>query len=202
MQYRRYGKFLLKDYYGGWFGISIFLLIAFTSFKTGIPKYLVIWPIFLAVIMAWGIIEPNKECFSVSDNVIDIKKGRKHSQIILPQEITVIVSYADVCSALAKRVEIGNSNYMLKGRYAVSILGKIPTETVLEALHAKYVHRYTNCCVEELLKNNFIYSCVCDQELLEKILSGKRYTLILPETLVPKLNLTRLKGNIYIDKGF
>lgn len=202
MKYRRYGKFLLKDYYSGWFGILLFLLIAFTGSKNGIQKYLVIWPIFLAVMMARGIIEPNKEWFSVSDDVIDIKKGRKRYQIILPQEIIVIVSYTDVCSDLAKRVGIGNSNYMLKGRYAVSILRKLPVETVLETLHAKYAYRYTNCFIEEQLKRNFIYSFVCDQELLEKIVSGKRYTLILPETLVHKLNLTRLKGDIYIDKGF
>lgn len=202
MKYRRYGKFHFRDYYSGWFAIVFLFLIAVMSFLAETYNFLAIWPTILIVIMTWGIIEPNEECFSMSADIINVKKRKKRHQITMPRELTLVVSYADVCPSWAKRIGVGNSTYMLKGKYAVSILKKIPKENVLETLHGKYAYRYTNCWIEELLKPNFIYSFVCEQDMIEKIVSGRKCTLILPETLVDKINLNQLMCDIYIDKGF
>lgn len=130
------------------------------------------------------------------------KKKNVIEKVILPSKLTIVISYADVCTDLAKRVGLLNQTYMLNGRWAISLLNEMPVGEVLEHLHGKYAWRYTNCWVEKLLKPKFIYSFVCDQDMLEKVLFNENYTLILPETLLDKIDTRRLKGKIYIDKGF
>ena len=56
--------------------------------------------------------------------------------------------------------------------------------------------------MEELLSSHFIYSFVCNQSVLEEVLSDKNYTLIIPESLLHKIDIQKIKGEIYIDKGF
>lgn len=116
--------------------------------------------------------------------------------------MTVVFSYADICTNFAQRGALVSRTYMLKGKWFVSLLTEVHVEKVINRLHGKGAWRYTNCWVEELLKKHFIYSFVCNQSMLEEVLCGKNYTLILPETLSKIIDTKKLKGDIYIDKGF
>lgn len=205
MEYRRYGKLRFGDYCSAWIGTAIiFVLIIITS-VTGAPLFLILYALTLAVYMLYSIFIPNSERFSICDNVIITKKGRKKQEIAIPVELTLIVSYADLCTSLAKRVSIGNQTYMLKNKCAVSILQKIPLETALEGLHPKYAWKYTNTMIEECFddyRHVYIYSFVCDQNLLDKLIGDRECLLIIPESLSDRVSVNSSNVNVYIDTGY
>ena len=145
---------------------------------------------------------PYTEKFTVNKSNFMVYKGRVTKEINLPAKMTVILSYADMCTDLAKRVTLINQTYMLKGEWSISVLEDVSVEKVIKQLHAKGAFRYTNCWVEEKLKQNFVYSFACNQSILEEVLSDKSFTLIIPETLSHMVNIKKLNGDIYIDKGF
>ena len=123
----------------------------------------------------------------------------------MPAQFIVIVSYADVCTDFAKRVSLLNNTDILRGQWAVSLLRESHIEGVLNRLHEKRDSLYTNCYIEEWFQSgvthSFIYSFVCDQDLLEQVLNNKHYTLILPEALFDQIDTSRLNGTVYIDRG-
>ena len=163
MKYRRYGKFHLRDYASAWFAIVFLFVLLVVGFLTDTQFYLLIWPLLLIMHMAWSIYKPNSECFLISGDTITIMQGRRKQKVSIPSELTLVVSYADVCHPLAKRISDGNPNYILKGRYAISILQKMPLETALARLHRNYTRKYSNSTVEACFDylNRFIFSVFC-----------------------------------------
>lgn len=203
MAHPRYGKFRFRDYISGWFAIIFFLVIVIDGYLTNTLVHLLIWPLFLSMIMAWSIYKPNRERFIISDNIITIIQGRKEQKVIIPSEITLVVSYADVYPPLAKRVGGVNQTYVLKGRYAVSILHKVPLERVLECLHKNYARKYFMSTIEERFnEQTFIYSFVCNRELLDDLLVRENYQLIIPESLLKMVFVNQNTANVYVDVGY
>lgn len=201
--YRRYGKFCFRDYISSWFAIAFLCILVGIGVLTEIQVYLLIWPLFLISIMVWSIYKPNSERFLiVGDAIIVIQGGKKH-ELSIPSEITLIVSYADVCSPLAKSVSYGNQTHMLKGRYAISILQKIPLETVFERLHQNYTQKYTNSIVEACFDEYlYVYSFVGNQEMLSKLLANRNCQIIIPESLVNQVSIDLHQMNVHVDAGY
>lgn len=202
MKYRRYGKIKLKNHLSNCFFDLFFLLLGIIGISIGTVGIsgaifigIAIFDIILTLI-------PYKEKFSLNQGNCTVYKKGKSKSINLPSKVIIVISYADMCTDLAKRVTLYNSTYMLKGEWAVSLLEDISVEKVIERLHDNGAWRYTNCWVEYLLKHNFIYNFVCNQSMLEEILCNKDYTLIIPETLLHLIDTEKLKGDIYVDKGF
>lgn len=201
MNIRRYGKFKFCDYISAWFAITFLFVLVVVGFLTDTQFYLSIWPLLLIVIMALSIFSPNNESFLLSGDTIMIMKGKKKQKVSIPPEATLIVSYADVCPTFAKRISYGNQTYILRGRYAISILQKMPMETILEQLHRNYTHKYTNSIVESCF-DEYVYSFVGNQELLDKLVANKKYQIIIPETLLKQISIDINRINLHIDSGY
>ena len=203
MKYRRYGKFRFRDYTSAWLVIVFLFVLVVVGFLTDTQFYLLIWPLLLLMIMAWSIYKPNSERFLISGDTITIMQGRKKQKVSIPSELTLVVSYADVCPPLAKRMSYGNQTYMLKGRYAISILQKIPLETALVRLHQNYTNKYTTSTVEACFEEYLhVYSFVGNQELLDELVSNKNCQIIIPETLLNQISIDLHQINAYIDTGY
>lgn len=200
MKYSRYGKIRFKHYWYECFIVLVCLMFAIFGF---IEKFkLGSFGIGLVIFLMINILIPYREKFLLNQDAVIVYKKRKIKSINLPSKITVIISYADVCNDLDKRDMSYNSTKLLKGEWAVSLLEDVSVEEVTKRLHRKGAWRYTNCWVEELLKQHFIYNFVCNQSMLEEVLTNRNFTLIIPETLLPVIDITKLRGEIYIDKGF
>lgn len=203
MKYRRYGKFRFSDYISAWLVIVFLLVLVVVGFLTDTQFYLLIWPLLLLMIMAQSIYKPNNERFMISGDTITIIQGRKEQKISIPSEPTLVVSYADVCPPLAKRISYGNQTYMLKGRYAISILQKIPLETALVRLHQSYTRKYATstveACFDECL---YVYSFVGNQEILDKLLANRNCQIIISETLLNQISIDLHQINVHIDTGY
>ena len=203
MKYNRYGKFNFFDYTSGWFAIVFFAILGITSFllDEGFPFWF--FPLIFSVFMTWSIYKPNSESFLISGDTITIMQGRKKQKVSIPSEPTLIVSYADVCPPLAKRISYGNQTYMLKGRYAISILQKIPLETALARLHQNHTRKYTASTVEECFEDYlYVYSFVGNEDVLGELVSGRKCQMIVPETLVDKMSVDFNQMYVHIDVGY
>ena len=203
MKHSRYGKFRFRDYTSAWLAIVFLFVLVVVGCLTNTQVYLLIWPLMLLVIMAWSIYKPNSERFLISGDTITIMQGRKKQRVAIPSEPTIVVSYADVCPPLARRISYGNQTYMLKGRYAISILQKIPLETALVRLHQNYTCKYTTSTVEVCFEEYLhVYSFVGNQELLDELVSNKNCQIIIPETLLNQISIDLHQINAYIDTGY
>ena len=203
MKYRRYGKFRFRDYTSAWLVIVFLFVLVVVGFLTDTQFYLLIWPLLLLMIMAWSIYKPNSERFLISGDTITIMQGRKKQKVSIPSEPTLVVSYADVCPPLAKRMSYGNQTYMLKGRYAISILQKIPLETALVRLHQNYTRKYTTSTVEACFDEYlYVYSFLGNQEILDKLLADRNCQIIIPETLLNQVSIELHQINVHIDTGY
>lgn len=200
--YRRYGEFRFRDYISAWFAISLLLVLMVVGVLTEIQVYWLIWPLFFILIMGWSIYKPNSECFLIFSDTITVVQGRQKRNITIPSEATIILSYADVCPPLAKRIGYGNQTYMLKGRYSISILQKIPLETVFNRLHQNHTYKYTNSTVEACFDEYlYVYSFVGNQEILDKLVANRNYQIIVPETLVHQISIDLHQINVHVDAG-
>jgi len=114
------------------------------------------------------------------------------------------VSYADVCPPLTINTTYGNPTHILKDKFAVSILQKMPAEDVLEILHQKLylVQKYTTSSIRAVFDDyRYIYSFVCDQFLLDALIDSKKCLLIVPESLSKVIAFESSVENVYIDSG-
>lgn len=202
MKYRRYGKIRLKNHLSNCFFDLFFFLFGILGIAVGDSAMSGVVFIAISIFDVIYTLIPYTEKFTVNKSNFMVYKGRVTKEINLPAKMTVILSYADMCTDLAKRVTLINQTYMLKGEWSISVLEDVSVEKVIKQLHAKGAFRYTNCWVEEKLKQNFVYSFACNQSILEEVLSDKSFTLIIPETLSHMVNIKKLNGDIYIDKGF
>ena len=203
MKHKRYGKFRFSDYISGWIAILIMLELTIAGILTDIKIYLLVCHILVLISMAWSIYKPNSESFSISDDEIIITRGKKEEKISIPLNPTLIVSYADVCPPLAKRISYGLPTYMLKGRYAISILQNTPLETVLKLLHKNYTRKYTASIVEECFDEHlYVYSFVGNKEILDKLLDNRNYQMIIPETLLNQISIDIHQTTAYVDSGY
>lgn len=134
MEYRRYGKFRFLDYMHVWCPTILLLAFAIAAILYT-PSYLVIGPCLMVIYLPYTVLEPNRERFTIINNSIVTRKGRKTKTIELPDELTLIVSDADILDSFSKRRLGLYKAYTLKGRYAISILRRDFAENVIRYLH-------------------------------------------------------------------
>lgn len=203
MEYRRYGKFSFGDYKSALFAIPFMIFVGIGGLLTDFPIFLSIFPILFSIIMAWSIYQPHRERFSVCGDTIVIRQGQKEREVKIPSNPVLVVSYADLCPTIAKRFSSGNQTYLLKGKYAVSILQKMPLETALERLHPPHLRKYTSSKIEELFDEHyFIYSFVCNQALLDELLINRDCQLIIPKSLLEHVPIDYRRADIHIDTEY
>lgn len=202
MRYKRLGKFRFGDYYSSWVSIVILLLFSTVSMMIELPFLFVIFPSLYAIIWFGIILFPHSEQFTINSDSISVFKGGQTKIIHLPAELTLIVSYADVCPPLTIRTAFGNQTHILKDRFAVSILQKMPVEVALETLHQNRIQKYTTSSIRTVFDDyRYIYSFVCDQFLVDALLDSKKCFLIVPESLSKVIAFESSVENVYIDPG-
>ena len=202
MKYYRYGKFMPGDYCLSWVGIAVLLLFSIGSIMLEISFLFAIFPLVYALVWLWVILSPHREKFIMCDNSITILLGKKTRTVILPTELTLVVSYADVCPPLTLRTAIGNQTHILKDRYAVSILQKIPLDAVMEALHRNQIYKYTTSIVQRVFDDyHYIYGFVCNQAQIDRLIANRKCLLIIPESLQEKISVDKSIVDVHIDFG-
>ena len=200
MKNYRYGKFKVRDYSLSWAGIVALLFFTIESIILDLSILFVLFPIVYALVWVWVLLAPHREHFIINNNSILVYKGKKVYTIEIPSEVTIVMSYADICPPLTMRTAIGDPTHILKDRIAVSILKKMPLDIVLATLHRNHVRRYTTSTIQTVFDGHrFIYSFVCDQSLFDKLLANRKCQLIIPESLLDKLLIDSNNIDIHID---
>lgn len=202
MKNRRLGRFRFGDYFFSWFSIVILLLFSVVSLILKLSLLFVVFPLAYAIIWFGTILIPYFEQFSINNNCISVFWGKKTETIHLPEECTIIVSYADVCPPLTVRTSWGNPTHILKGKFAISVLEKVPLEEIIEKLHSNRIQKYTTSTIKTAFPDRFVYSFVCDQFLFETLTNNKNYFLIIPESLSDVLTFDSHSEKMYIDVGY
>lgn len=202
MKNRRLGKFRFSDYYISWFSIVLLLLFSIASIVVKLSFLFVAFPSMYAVIWLGVILVPHCEQFSINSDSISVFWGRQTKTIYLPAELTLIVSYADVCPPLTIRTAVGNQTHILKDKFAVSILQKMPVEVALETLHQNRIQKYTTSSIRTVFDDHrYIYSFVCNQFLFDALFANRKCLLIVPESLSKAISFESSFDNVYIDQG-
>lgn len=201
MKHYRYGKPKFSDLIGSWISIIVLLLFSITVILLKLPIWLTAFPIILAMIWALVILAPYREQFVLHKDKISVISGKKESEFPLPSELTLVISYADVCPPFAIRTPGGNETHVLKDKYAVSILREMPLDTALETLHRNRLKKYTTSSIQTVFNDSrYIYSFVCDQSLLDELTAERSCLLIIPKTLSEKVSINRGSNvTVHID---
>lgn len=203
MKYYRYGKFRPSDYWESWVAIAGLLMFSSVSLILKSSFFFVLFPAIYAVIWLWTIIAPNCERFAMCDESITTFLGKRTRTILLPSELTLVVSYADICPPFAKRTAVGNQTHVLKDKCAISILQKAPLNVVLESLHQNQARKYTTSMIQTVFDDyRYIYSFVCEQSLFEKLITSRECQLIIPESLLEAISVDSSIVNVHIDMGY
>lgn len=203
MKNRRLGKFRFRDYCVSWISILLLLLFSIANIVLESSFLLVVFPSVYAIIWLVAILAPQFEQFSMSYDSITVFLGRQTKTVQLPAELTLIVSYADVCPPFTIRTTVGNQTHILKDKFAVSILQKMPVEVALEALHRNHIKKYTTSRIMAVFDDyRYIYGFVCDQFLLDTLTADRKCLLIVPESLSNAISFESSIENVYIDLGY
>lgn len=199
--YKRYGDFRASDYTGSWAVMGVMILFVMVSLSFTYPIGYYIIPVIYLFALFYSIWNPNREWFEINDSIIHVKKGKKEKEIWIPEDISIIISPVDICPPLAVRTASGNQTHILKGRYAISILTKMNMEEMIERVHRGQLKKYTTSTIKMSFEEyRYIYSFVCNDNLLEKILSGRSANILIPKTMYSEIRLNRkLDIEICID---
>lgn len=202
MRNKRLGEFRFGDYVGSWVSIVILLLFSTACIVLELSCLFVVFSLVYAIFWIMAILIPHCEQFSINSDSITVFWGRKTKTIYLPEELTLIVSYADVCPPLAVRTALGNQTHVLKDKFAVSILKKMPIEVTLDTLHQDRIKKYTNSSIGNVFDDyRYIYSFVCNQLLLDTLIANRKCLVIVPESLSKVISFESNNENVYIDIG-
>ena len=202
MEYYRYGKLKLSDYCISWVCIAVLLFFSIGSIILNLSFLFVAFPLIYAAVWLWAILAPHRERFIMDESSITVLLGKKTRTIALPSELTLVVSYADVCPPLAFRTATEKQTHILKDKYAVSILHKMPLDIATEALHRNQIHNYTTSTVQRAFDESlYIYGFVCNQSQIDRLIANRNCLLIIPESLQEKISVDRSVVDVHIDYG-
>lgn len=203
MKNRRLGKFRFRDYFISWISIALLLLFSIASIILELHFLFVIFPSVYAVIWLVALLIPHCEQFTIGNDSIAVFFGKKTQTICLPSELTLVVSYTDVCPPLTIRDALGNQTHILKDQFSVSILQKMPVEVALETLHQNHEQKYTTSRIKTVFDDyRYIYSFVCNQALFDMLIANRKCVLIVPESLSSVISFESGIEDVHIDPGY
>lgn len=201
--YHRYGKLSLSDLWPFVCEsiVSVSLAVLFFATKSGLTAIAGVCMLGCAAISLYSISSAMSEKYAVRNNTISISKFGKKRVISLPEEITVVVSYADIRPPFAVYSALGKETRILPGRYAVTLLHKVQTPMVLERLHHHRISKYTASSIRDILPEyQYIYSFVGNASLLTEVQQNAKCNFIIPVSLKDQYNELREIPLAYFDK--
>jgi len=200
VKYSRYGKFRFSDYYLSWVAIVFFVLFSIVFIVFDFNPFFAIFSIGYAWLWLWRILEPQREKFMIQKDKITVFKGKRISTIELPIELILVISYADVSPPFAIRTAVGNPTHILKDKISVSILKKIPVDSVINALHQNYIQKQTMSRIQAVFDDfRYVYSFVCNQDILNQLFVSRKCSLIIPKSLKELISFDSNIVDVYID---
>ena len=195
----RYGKFRFSDYWISWIGIMIMTLFS-VLFMILDPSIISVFPMAYAAVWLWSIVWPHREQFIFGNDSITVYKGKRKFDINLPPEVTIVVSRADIAPLFSVRTATREQTHILSNKYAISILKKMPIEEVLETLHRNHLRTYTTSTIQKSFDDyKFIYSFVCNQQILDQVMYSRSCSVVIPKTLLEELAVDSRLHYVYID---
>ncbi|MBQ9083899.1 MAG: hypothetical protein IJY28_10485 [Clostridia bacterium] len=227
MERPRYGKFRVRDYGFLLAGAAFVLALGIGGLASGVfadeDTWLAVWPIVFGVGLIWSVVAVNMERFTLSDNIITVRRGRHTRDIRIPDDALLVISHADAWLPLGRRIGSAKDSVILKGRIGVTILQHMPLETALERLyipksewylrylrHPAIVYRtgaapfYCMSSVEQLFDEGayrqYLYSFECDDALLQELMTGRHCQVIVPENLLPHVPAEQDVARVHIDR--
>ena len=196
MEFNPYGKLCWKDYKFTLASIGGFVLLAIVNLALSLPLLYSIFPLAFAIIWTILIVRPHMERFAVGDYSIYEHQGKRTHEILLPSNIVLVISQADI------RDTFSVQSYLLRNKYAVSLLHSDPLEEVLQILHANRAKKYTISSIEAASTHSLIYSFVYNEYAFTQILKHGVSKVIIPESLVNQIDLSAFECSVFIDEGF
>ena len=160
----------------------------------------------MVIYLPYTVLEPNRERFTITNNSIVTRKGRKTKTIELPDELTLIVSDADILDSFSKRRLGLYKAYTLKGRYAISILRRDFAENVIRYLHKNGAREYSNTSIELSFcscfhAEEYIYSFVYNRAAFDTLISGRKCQLIIPKSLLKAVAVDSTLADVRVDES-
>lgn len=196
----RYGKFSFRDYGASWLAIACLITFSITNLALNLPNIFSVFTALYALIWLLVILIPHREKFDICNEGIVSVRGRKKYWIDLPSELTLIVSYVDICPPLVVQTAVGKRTHILKGKVGISILRKLSANTVLEKLHKNHVQQYTTSRIKTVIDEHFyIYSFVYDQIIFDALVANRRCSLIVPKSLLGELSVNTKMVDLWVD---
>ncbi len=205
MEHRRYGKFKAKYYIGAIVAMVWLLFLVIMVIVMKLSLWFIVLPLLVLVRGTSVIIKRYTERFFISGNEINLyctlTKNKK--KIIIPDSITVIISYADLPTPFTRQTYMGGIIRPLKEQYSITLLHKMPIEQILNRLHKNSNRIYTNALIRAVFEDYlYIYDCVYGDEILKDILLNRDCFLIIPESLQERIFSVSENGTTIIDKGY
>ena len=196
---KRYGKFRFRDYTYLWIVGVVLILFSIMLVIFRLNLLLVIFPIVYSVTLMLSIIIPNSEEFCIQNRILTMKKIGTTRNVTLPENITLVISLADISPPFANRLGVNRQTHILNDKYTISILQDVNLDQWNNKAHKNYVKQYTDSVVRLLFDDyRYIYSCVCDNELIDYFINNHNCLVIVPNSLKDKINLPS-NINVYID---
>lgn len=196
MEFNRYGKLYWKDYKYTFVSICGFILLAIVCFAIELAFSYGFFVIVFAIMWTILIVHPYRERFTVCDHFILVRQGKHTHEIPLPPNIIVVFSQADI------RDTFSVQSYLLRNKYAISLLRNNSLEDILQILHANRAKKYTNSSIEAASTHSLIYSFVYNEYAFTQILKHGVSKVIIPESLVNQIDLSAFGCSVFIDEGF
>lgn len=196
----RYGKFNFWDYGTSWLAIAGLIIFSIANLVLNLPIIFSVFTMLYALIWLWVILIQQCEKFYICKKGIVYVRGGKKYWVDLPSELTLILSYVDICPPLAVHTAVGNRTHILKGKVGISVLQKLSADSVLEKLHQNHIQQYTTSRIKTVIDEHFyIYSFVYNQIIFDALVENRRCSLIVPESLRSELPINTEMVDLLVD---
>lgn len=152
--------------------------------------FLFLLPVYVTVFLGnrWRL-----ERFSVEGEIITSMRGRSREVVLIPSDAIFVLS------ATAHSNEAGDDLRYIKDRNSLSILATNDLDYVIGKIQTG--KSYLSAHVDRELHWHYLYSFVCDQELLDYLLQSGNHTVVMPAYLESDFLIDETHTKVYVDKN-
>ena len=200
MKNYRYGKIPLFNYLKIMlfpFVISILIIVCCVVAES--PFWYALPFLCISVFYVASILHRTREQFLITDEEIIVYNGRKERIIPLPQQMLIIVSYAEILPSWESYSVHIDKKFVLKNSFAITILQSITKDETIELLKKSLIKEHTTRTLENVFYGyRYVYSFVFDDFLLDKLIANKNAEILVSQSLFDKVKISRDGVNVCV----
>ena len=200
MKNYRFGKITLLNYLKMTlfpFVISILIIVCCVVAES--PFWFALPFLCISVFHVASVLHRTREQFLITDEEIIVYNERKKRIIPLPKQMVVIVSYAEIISSLESNSIYIDKTFVLKNRFAITILQSITKDETIELLKKSLIKEHTTRTLENVFYGyRYVYSFVFDDFLLDKLIANKNAEILVSQSLFDKVKISRDGVNVCV----